>query len=292
MREDARRLGVTQAGMEGITEAQWQEAVAYLQQADSLVIAAGAGMGVDSGLPDFRGDEGLWRAYPRLREAGLDFFSVAAPRTFRRDPELAWGFYGHRLKLYRDTIPHAGFQILQQWAAGMEHGAFVYTSNVDGQFQKAGFAAENVVECHGSLHWLQCMNDCAGRLWEAAGWAPRVDERACRLLSPLPICPDCGELARPNVLMFNDAEWNADRTQRQHQRLEAWLHAVNRPVVVELGAGTAVPAVRWFASLLGAPLIRINPREHIVESGQGVGLAGGALDVLQALDRRWREVDA
>lgn len=269
-----------------IHEEHWQQAVQWLDEADSLVIAAGAGMGVDSGLPDFRGDEGLWRAYPALREVGLNFVSIASPQSFRDDPELAWGFYGHRLNLYRHTQPHDGFRILRRWADKMEHGAFVYTSNVDGQFQKAGFSEEQIVECHGSLHWLQCMEDCTGRLWKADTWAPSVDARACRLRSALPRCVSCGGLARPNVLMFDDAEWNAERTRRQQQRLEAWLHGVTRPVVVELGAGTAVPAVRWFASLLGAPLIRINLRESRIESGQGVGLPGRALEVLNELDRR------
>ncbi|MCP6390612.1 hypothetical protein NL487_27205, partial [Klebsiella pneumoniae] len=76
-------------------------AAELIAQADALVIAAGAGLGVDSGLPDFRGREGFWRAYPALGRAGLDFTTVASPLTFERDPELAWGFYGHRLALYR-----------------------------------------------------------------------------------------------------------------------------------------------------------------------------------------------
>lgn len=270
-----------------IAESDWSTALQWLDQADGLIIAAGAGMGVDSGLPDFRGDKGLWRAYPALREAQLDFVSIASPRAFRDDPELAWGFYGHRLNLYRHTTPHDGFDILRDWAEHMTHGAFVYTSNVDGQFHKAGFAAERIVECHGSLHWLQCMDDCESRLWEAEGWVPEVDESACRLLSPLPRCPDCGALARPNVLMFGDDGWNHERTHRQQQRLETWLSMPSRPVVVELGAGTAVPAVRWFGSMLNAPLIRINLRESEVDRRQAVGLAGRALEVLAELDARW-----
>lgn len=266
----------------------WAQAVQWLDEADALIITAGAGMGVDSGLPDFRGNAGLWRAYPALRCAGLDFVSVASPRTFEEDPHLAWGFYGHRLNLYRDTTPHEGFQILRRWLGRMNNGGFVYTSNVDGQFQMAGFGEERIVECHGSLHWLQCMDSCDGRLWEAAGWVPDVDNDACRLISPLPQCPSCGGLARPNVLMFGDGQWNDERSSRQRQRLESWLASVSRPVVVELGAGTAVPAVRWFGSLLNAPLIRINLRESEVDRGVGVGLPGRALEVLSKLEHRWQ----
>jgi NAD-dependent SIR2 family protein deacetylase len=68
-----------------------------LESADALVIAAGAGMGVDSGLPDFRGGAGFWQAYPPFAKLGLRFEQLAYPRWFRDDPALAWGFYGHRL---------------------------------------------------------------------------------------------------------------------------------------------------------------------------------------------------
>src|ERR1035437_618356 len=78
----------------------YQHAAEQIAGADALVIAAGAGMGVDSGLPDFRGKDGFWKAYPALAKANLDFMAVAAPRTFERDPGLAWGFYGHRLAVY------------------------------------------------------------------------------------------------------------------------------------------------------------------------------------------------
>ncbi|MBL9109369.1 MAG: NAD-dependent protein deacetylase, partial [Myxococcales bacterium] len=92
-------------------------------------------MGVDSGLPDFRGDEGFWRAYPAYGHLGLSFVDLANPRWFSTDPDLAWGFYGHRLALYRRTVPHSGFARLREIASRLRHGAFVLTSNVDGQFQ-------------------------------------------------------------------------------------------------------------------------------------------------------------
>ena len=81
-------------------------------------------------------------ACPRLGRAGLAFEQIANPAAFARDPTLAWGFYGHRLALYRRTVPHAGFAMLQQIGAALRGGLFVFTSNVDGQFQKAGFDAQ------------------------------------------------------------------------------------------------------------------------------------------------------
>lgn len=130
------------------------QAAKTIQQADGLLITAGAGMGIDSGLPDFRGKNGFWRAFPPLAKLNLNFQDMATPNLFHHDPLLAWGFYGLRLNSYRKTIPHAGFHLLKKWAKHKQHGAFVYTSNVDGQFQKAGFPPHQVIECHGSIHHL------------------------------------------------------------------------------------------------------------------------------------------
>lgn len=259
----------------------------WIGQADGLLICAGAGMGVDSGLPAFRGTDGFWRAYPALGAAQIDFESIANPDAFARWPRLAWGFYGHRLRLYRATAPHAGFAILLRIAARLAHGAFVFTSNVDGQFQRAGFDPDAVCECHGSLHHLQCSQPCGVSIWPADEFEPQVDEAACRLIGPLPRCEACGALARPNVLMFSDADWIMSRSRAQHQRLEAWLASARAPVVIELGAGTHIPTVRWVAESLGRPLIRINLNEAQVPPGlPAVGLNQHALPALQALERQ------
>lgn len=259
-----------------------------IAQADALVVAAGAGMGVDSGLPDFRGREGFWRAYPALGRAGLDFHRVASPATFETDPTLAWGFYGHRLALYRATAPHAGFAILQRWGACMLQGMRVFTSNVDGQFQRAGFDPAGIYEVHGSIHHLQCLRPCHDGIWPADDFVPQVDTEACRLLNAPPSCPRCGGMARPNILMFGDGDWLDDREQAQSRRLRQWLAQAHRPVVVELGAGQAVPTVRHFSHAvvqqLGGRLVRINPREPAAPTRHDVGLAMGALDALRALD--------
>lgn len=267
-----------------------QRAAELIAEADVLVFAAGAGMGVDSGLPDFRGNTGFWKAYPPYRELGLDFVSLAQPDWFRDDPKLAWGFYGHRLGLYRRTAPHEGFAILRRWAERKEHGAFVFTSNVDGHFGKAGFPEERISEIHGSLLHAQCIADCGVGIFEA-DFDVEVDEKSFRAKAPLPTCLSCGALARPNVLLFGDGEWDPSRSDAQRRRLERWLGEVvgsdSRLVVVECGAGTAVPSVRNFSEFLvrsaGARLIRINPREPEVPKRQ-IGLPSGALDALRRLD--------
>jgi NAD-dependent SIR2 family protein deacetylase len=260
--------------------------------ADALLIGAGAGMGVDSGLPDFRGNEGFWKAYPPYAKLGLSFVELANPRWFRTDPTLAWGFYGHRFNLYRTTRPHEGFAILQRWASRMRHGAFIYTSNVDGAFQVAGFAPERILEVHGSVHWMQCTRRCDAGLFPAETVCPNgvlLDEQDLRAREPLPACPGCGALARPNILMFGDGEWNETRAYEQEVRLGRWLQALDsaRMVILECGAGTAVPTVRHFcesmADRFGATLVRLNVREPQVPRGQ-IGLAMGALAGLRAID--------
>jgi len=254
-----------------------------LKQADGLLIAAGAGIGVDSGLPDFRGNAGFWKAYPPLAERGLPFREMANPASFARDPRLAWGFYGHRLDLYRRTEPHAGFAVLRALGERMRHGSFVFTSNVDGQFQRAGFGSGRIAELHGTIHRLQCSRPCVDATWPADGVDPEVDLSRCALTSPLPTCPHCGALARPNILMFNDVAWVDAPSEAQLLLLEQWRARVSRPAVIELGAGTDLPSVRRFTESQGVPAIRINPHAHRIV--RGVGLAMGALAAMQAIAR-------
>lgn len=263
----------------------YSSAAQLLAQADGLLITAGAGMGIDSGLPDFRGSEGFWNAYPALGRARIQFEGIANPDAFHILPEVAWGFYGHRLNLYRNTVPHAGFDLLQRMAERVEQGAFVLTSNVDGQFQKAGFAEERVCEVHGSIHHLQCMEPCHKLSWPAEEFHPEVDEENCKLLNEPPWCPRCSEMARPNVLMFGDWSWVPMRQQEQEQRLLAWLKRCRSPLIIELGAGTAIPTLRRFADRLGAPLIRINPRaeEAGVALTRDVSMPLGALEGLRGI---------
>lgn len=259
-----------------------------LRNAEAVIVTAGAGMGVDSGLPDFRGSEGFWKAYPPFRQLGLKFADVATPAWFERDPDLAWGFYGHRLNLYRRTRPHLGFSLLLSYLENRPKNGFVFTSNVDGQFQRAGFSESRIVECHGSIHRLQRVGDSQSPVWNASGEEVLVDERTMRAIGKLPTERGSGILARPNIKMFSDRDWNASVTEAQHDRYREWLEEIAqaRVVVIEIGAGVAVPAVRRQSEMLvsryKAQLVRINPRDSEVPPGQ-FGLPCGALEGLQDL---------
>jgi len=261
-----------------------ERAKQQLEECDAIFITAGAGMGVDSGLPDFRGVEGFWNAYPKAKELGLKFEEMANPEWFESDPQLAWAFYGHRLHLYRDTVPHEGFTNLLTLSHTKKYGAHIFTSNVDGQFQIAGFNESQTMECHGTIHQLQCIDNCQGALWSSEDTFIAVEE-GFKAKEPLPSCPHCGAVARPNILMFGDFGWEYSRTNAQRDKLTVWMDRLEREgaklAIVEMGAGTAVPTVRniseQIAKRFDVPLIRINPRESFDAE---IELSMGAVEAL------------
>jgi NAD-dependent SIR2 family protein deacetylase len=265
------------------TDSLIEAAAEVIRSADALLIGAGAGMGVDSGLPDFRGPEGFWKAYPPFR--GQRFSELSTPHWFRTDPALAWGFFGHRMNMYRAAVPHDGFACLRRWGEQRPLGAFVFTSNVDGQFQKGGFSEQAVIECHGSIHFLQCTQHCGQPIWSAEDVCVDVDETTIRARSAFPVCPSCGSIARPNILMFGDWGWDETRCNEQQGRYASWLTQVEGRcmVAIEIGAGLAIPTVRRECEDRGGVLVRINPREADTRTGD-IPLRMGALEALRAID--------
>lgn len=197
----------------------------------------------------------------------------------------------------------------------MELGYFVFTSNVDGHFQKAGFPEENVVECHGSINYLQSINQSKSfpsfkvatpqetqsfqGIWKVPNdFAIDVDDPTLRALDPLPSGPPDRPvseqiLARPNVLMFNDMSWVSDREDLQEQRLQAWLSQVrgNCIAVVEIGSSMFVPTVRNVGEGIvrtsrhqESALIRINPNDFTVRYKNDISVPMKGLKALQEID--------
>ena len=259
-----------------------------INHADCILITAGAGMGVDSGLPDYRGNEGFWKAYPMAKHLGLSFVDLANPEWFKRNPALAWAFYGHRLNLYRQTTPHEGFKLLLDLAQSKQDH-FVFTSNVDGQFQKAGFSPEHIYECHGSIHHLQC-TICSQPIYRAEGLEVPIDMEAFEALD-IPLCPSCGAIARPNILMFNDWTWDSSRSHIQSEQMEAFIQKIqssnHKLVIIEIGAGEHIPTVRHLseemARALNGFVIRINPRDYQIDERIGVGIKMKGLDGIRSI---------
>ena len=262
------------------------------KNADAILIGAGAGMGVDSGLPDFRGRNGFWKAYPPLAKLGIEFEEIANPDWFTKNPSLAWGFYGHRLNLYQKTKPHSGFNILLTKFKEENIPMFVFTSNVDGHFQKTGFEENQIMECHGSLMHFQCIEECGQPIWPSSPdlFIP-INSDNLLAKEPLPSCPQCGSLARPNILMFSDFAWNNTRTYAQRERFEKWIDKFKNKnlLIIELGAGTNIPTVRLTCEEVyqsaGNHFIRVNPRESECGLEKTLSLPMGAKDAIEAISQ-------
>ena len=107
------------------------------------------------------------------------------------------------------------------------------------------------------IHHLQCVRPCSQEIWPAEGVGVGVDERM-RAREPWPRCAACGELARPNVLMFGDVLWVEGRTREQEAGYAEWCDELaswptwswRELVVIEIGAGEAIPTVRWQAEMM------------------------------------------
>ena len=97
-------------------------------------------------------------------------------------------------------------------------------------------------------------------------------------------CPQCGALARPNILMFGDWGWLESRTAQQEQAMTRWRRRVERLLVIEIGAGSAIPTVRRLGESLPGQLVRINPREAQIAHGKGVSIAEGSYAALSAIE--------
>ncbi|MDF1878421.1 NAD-dependent deacetylase [Sulfurimonas sp. SAG-AH-194-C20] len=268
-----------------MTEQYLQEIRDYIKDADAVLITAGAGVGVDSGLPDFRGDEGFWKAYPVIKDLGISFSEMANPQWFQSKPTLAWAFYGHRLNLYRETIPHEGFKMLLNLVKEKNEDYFIYTSNVDGQFQKAQFDEEKIVEVHGSILHNQCSVNCSREIYDAPQEHIEIDMQKFEATT-LPQCKNCNGIARPNIMMFGDWDWREKRTYQQKVRFKKWLRNVElenkKLVIIEIGAGTAIPTIRQKGEMMvenynNTKLIRINPREFDIGKNLGWSVTEGGL---------------
>jgi len=121
-------------------------------------------------------------------------------------------------------------------------------------------------------------------LWSSDDTFIEIEE-GFKAKEPLPSCPCCGAMARPNILMFGDYGWEYARTDGQRERLGKWLDRLEsegvKLAIIEMGAGTAVPTVRHtseqIAERFDIPLIRINPRESF---GAAIELPMEAVEAL------------
>ena len=259
-----------------------------IRAAEGLVVMADAAIGSEAERAEFGGPEAFAQAYPPLARQNVGPEVLASPGIFAQDAALAWGYYGRRIERCRAGAPHEGFAVLRRWLEAKPQNGFVFTSCVDGGFQRGGFAEERIVECRGTLLHVQCAKPCCAATWPVpADLALAIDPETLRAGGAPPRCVRCGGMTRPNVLLAADEAWSSGRTLAQQVRFRAWQGSLARGrfAVIEISGGGG-PTVREAAAQLAAagrvPLIRILPAP-VADAGDAMVLAGEPAAVLPEL---------
>lgn len=224
-------------------------------------VITGAGVSAASGVPTFRGPDGLWRRY---RPEDL-----ATPDAFARDPALVWAWYAERRATIARCRPNAAHAVLAGWSRP-PRGWTVITQNVDDLHLEAG--TERLVRLHGSLWDLLCARPCR------SGATPWPDRRVPLAPCP-PVCPHCGGLARPAVVWFGEA--------LDPGALQAASAAASCDVFIATGTSAVVyPAAGFLheAASRGALTVEINPDPTPATAVVDLAIAGAAEDVLPRID--------
>jgi NAD-dependent deacetylase len=230
-----------------------------IRSAERLTILTGAGVSAASGVPTFRGPQGLWRQF---RPEDL-----ATPEAFEGDPHLVWEWYGWRRATIAACRPNAAHEVIAQWS--QRAGCRVLTQNVDDLHVRAG--TRHLVRLHGSIWELSCWNRCA------KGATPWRDERVPLPETP-PLCPHCGELARPAVVWFGESLDPRD--------VNAAVEATACDVFLTVGTSSVVyPAAGLVhqARQHGAFTAEVNLDETPASSLVDVAIQGPAEEILPAL---------
>ena len=229
-----------------------------LASASRVTVMSGAGISAASGVPTFRGGDGLWRSF-RAED-------LATPEAFARDPQLVWDWYDWRRTRVAECRPNPAHHTLAAWSR--QDGFTLVTQNVDGLHELAG--TRDVIRFHGSIWEVRCAAGCGERPWE---------DRRVPLPSP-PRCPGCGGLARPGVVWFGES---IDR--RVLTRCGAALAC---DVFLSVGTSSIVYPAAGLAHAArdgGAFTVEINPTATEAAAALDLAIAAPAEQVLPSL--RW-----
>jgi NAD-dependent deacetylase len=230
-----------------------------LAAADRIAVLTGAGISSESGVPTFRGADGLWKQYRAE--------TLATPEAFEHDPALVWQWYDWRRGLIAAVEPNAGHRVLAEWEKLFGNFA-VITQNVDGLHRKAG--SRTILELHGNIWRTRC-----------------VRERTVRenLESPLrtipPACPDCGGLLRPDIVWFGES-LDPEILDRAYELSAACqvMFVIGTSSVVQPAA-----SLPFYAARAGAAIIEINPDRTPLSPQADFFIPGKAGEILPVLDR-------
>jgi len=283
--------------MEPVEETQvFAKCANWIRSADFLLITAGAGMGVDSGLKVYN-DVAAVRQY---RQKKLDYSALSTPKLLASNPALFFGCWGMCWKDYTQTEPHMGYTLLHNWCdeyfpkKNDTQPFFVYTSNVDGHFIKSGFDPILIYHIHGSSMRWQCKapRRCGKETWALENnFDFDLDENLCA--KNLPKCRFCERHARPNVMMFFDDDYFEYGNENEN-----WLKWISQlkendnVLIIEIGVGTMIPTVKasneaLLAKYPNARLIRINPENITTKCPeQTITIRSGGLEGLTKINEQ------
>ncbi len=228
-------------------EENFEKAAKAIHESKVLIIIAGAAMGIDSGIPDFRGPTGFWQDYPPLNENKLTITEIFVPQLLDKDPEFGWYLFANFQNIFQNSAPHKGFQILLEWGKKKKDNYFVFTTNVDGHFQRAGFPEETIIEWNGDVKYLQAKDPTlCDELWELPeDFHFERDSNTLKVKPPFPKGPpswppETQLEARPHVLLWGDFTWIKAPRNRQKERLRTFftdkiLSTKDAYVIIEIG---------------------------------------------------------
>ncbi len=248
----------------------FQEARDLLASADTVSVLSGAGVSAESGVPTFRGEDGLWKSYQPEQ--------LATPHAFRRDSRLVWEWYDWRRGKIRECRPNPGHEALARFALGARDVRIV-TQNVDGLHEEAartvagGSDADPAMplELHGSIFRVKCTS-CTYRV-------PHRDPIPTESFDDLPKCPVCGSLLRPDVVWFGES---LDAGVLS----EAFRVAQSAQVCLVVGTSALVhPAASVPLATRdgGGEIVEVNPTETPLTPLASVSLRGASGEVLPSL---------
>jgi len=229
-----------------------------LAEAERITVLTGAGISAESGIPTFRGKDGLWRQF-RAEE-------LATPEAFSRNPKLVWEWYDWRRGIISGVEPNPGHRILALWEKIFPEFALI-TQNVDGLHLKSG--SRNITELHGNIWKVRCTADNSVS-----------DNLEVPLKNIPPVCPRCGALLRPHVVWFGEALDSSVLGR-------AFTLSSACDLMLVIGTSAFVQpaaALPIHAGETGAKIIEINPDPTPLTSTADVSIRGKAGEVLPRIN--------
>lgn len=207
-------------------------------EADRLFVLTGAGISVESGIPTFRGQDGLWEGH-RIEE-------VATPEAFARDPELVWRFYSMRRAHAARCAPNKGHSALAQLEKKLGDRLMICTQNMDGLHEAAG--SERVLHMHGQLFQSRCSNGKCNS-------EPFADTKCYETKAEISKCAECGALLRPHICWFGEMPFHMEEVSRAIEKCTVSL-TIGTSGVVQPAASFVLMAAEH-----GAKTYYVGPEE-------------------------------